>query len=196
LTPGILKTNIPTTFIPKSKVTLVDLVGQSEQNDLSVLSVTSGSSPITAPHKTADGIGSPILPPLPRSYADFGDVLHLLSPDNGDIRTERIPVSTSHLTNPLEPRAQTEVVISPTRTLFPSVSQNFEMTEQVIMPQNDMTRARAASLRFHNKRLEDECDEWRQRHDELEREHRELEKKCKDLEKGLADLAAVGAEWF
>lgn len=70
------------------------------------------------------------------------------------------------------------------------------MTEQVIMPQNDMTRARAASLRFHNKRLEDECDEWRQRHDELEREHRELEKKCKDLEKGLADLAAVGAEWF
>ncbi|KIM79350.1 hypothetical protein PILCRDRAFT_565027 [Piloderma croceum F 1598] len=187
VTPVILKTNVPTTFIPTPKVTLV---GQSEQDDLSVLSVTSGSSTLVASPQTADDIRFPILPPLPRSYADFGDVLHLLSPDKGDIRAEKTPVSTK----PLEPRcAHTEIVISPTRTLFPSVSQDFEMTEQVIMPQNDITRARAASLRFHNKRLEDECDEWRQKHDELERKHRELENKRKDLEKNLANL---GVEWL
>lgn len=194
VTPGILKTNVPTIFIPKPKVTLVDLVNQSGRDDLSVLSVTSGSSTLVASDPMADGIRFPTLPPLPRSYADFGDVLHLLSPDEGDIRTEKIPVSTSHLTNPLKQRdAHTEMVISPTHTLFPSVLQDFETTEHVIRPQNGITHARAASLRSHNKRLEDECDEWRQKHDELERKYHELENKCKDLEKGLVNL---GVEWL
>ena len=64
------------------------------------------------------------------------------------------------------------------------------------MPQDDITRARAASLRFRNQKLKEECDHWRQQHDELKRKNHELEEKYKDLEKGLANLAAAGAEWL
>jgi hypothetical protein len=134
-----------------------------------------------------------MLPPFPPSISGFGDSLDFLLPD---IYTNSTTTPTSISTNLSKPRSpDAEIIVSPTRTLFPSVSRDFEKAEQITAPQNNMTRAKAASLRFRNQELEEERDQWKNKYDELERRHRKLEKEYQDLERGVAKLVAVGADW-
>jgi t-SNARE complex subunit (syntaxin) len=98
---------------------------------------------------------------------------------------------TSGLTNLVKPQdPDTEIVVSPTRTLFPSVSHNVQKAETI-----GMSHAKAASLRHCNQQLEAECDNWRKKFDELETKYHELEKKYKDQEKDVANRIAAGADW-
>lgn len=176
---------------------LVDLEGGAEQTTVPSPSPagTSADIPPVTPRQMMESSISPVLPPLPESLSGFSIILDFLQPNTPDNPAESIAVSASDLASPLEVReSDTETVVSPTRSLFPSVSQEFENI--VTSPQGTkMSHAKAAELRNRNQQLEEQCDGWKKKYDELERRHRELERKCQDLEKNLADAVAVGADW-
>jgi hypothetical protein len=176
---------------------LLNLEDETEQTTVSS-SAASTDIPLVTPCQTMEGSISPVLPELPDSLSGFSIILDFLQANTFDNPTESIAVSTPDLASPLEEQdLDAETVISPTRSLFPSMSQEFKNIDRSVtsVQGTKMSHAKAAELRIRNQQLEEQCNGWKKKYDELERRHRELEKKYRDLEKSLADAVEVGADW-
>ena len=181
---------------PSAHVLTRDLIdfggGDNRATASSAGTPASSSTGVAVPtsHQTIEGSGSPILPQVSVQFSDFHDVFDLFPPaDDSGILANPIAVSTIQTLKlsdrPKPQNTFTETVISPTRTLFPSVP----TTERVTAPEGNviMTHAKTASLRHRNKELE-EANEV------LNTENAELRKKCENLEKKLAGLSALGVD--
>jgi uncharacterized protein YhaN len=174
---------------------LVDL-GDGGEQTIAHGSTSASGSPSRL---TTDGASSPILPSILELCSGFGDSFDFCLAGRlfqDDIRAESTAIFTSGLTNPSKPQGHNdEVVTSPTRTLFPSISHGPQKAEQTAVSPSSISLAKAASLRHRNQELEEECNNWRKKYDELQTKYDELEKKYKDREEDVANRMAAGADW-
>lgn len=133
------------------------------------LGPTSKSSQLTANLPTMETNVLPILPQFQFSPFVF-DVDSKFRPHEGGSR-KRIGIPTYNSIGLSEPDFQ---VVSPTRTLFPSVSGNIFTVDPNTVAQEPTTFARRASLRYENRKLEEKRDRWYEKYDAMEKTHREL----------------------
>jgi len=174
-TARILQSDSPPQELPGGTVHVRD---GGKQDTVPGTTFASGSSSSDVPppplRMTSEVANSPILPPIPASSSDFGSLFGVDLPGSSfkaNIHTEDIAISTTGSVDLLEPQGY--VAVSPTRTLFPSMSQDFQKTnsERATKRQCSITHAQAAELRHRIQMLEEALSRNNEQYHELERKY-------------------------
>jgi len=172
---------------------LIDLEDGDEQATVfgPIGAFSSSSAPARQTNQVNDSL---ILPQIDSSSLNINLDL-FTAPSTGNIWQEGPTISTFVSTDVHETQgSDSEIVQSPTRTLFPSRSYESRSDGSTIIPQGSISHATAASLRREIEKIKEDRDHWQNEYIDKVRELEEERRKCDELEMRLKSLVNMGLD--
>jgi len=138
----------------------------------------------------------PLLPEIPDSSPFNCNLDQFDMPSRDNIRQERATILTTVATNVREGQnSESEIVKSPTRTLFPSRPHESRINAvSTIESKGSITHAKAASLRREIEKLKEDRDHWQNEYEDKARELEEERRKRSEFEMRLKSVANLGLD--